>query len=59
MDCTPLRPITRRVLDVSDAAASLPDEADGPRPVDEAEDLSDPDESKPDDLEAQPEEAEA
>ena len=46
-------------LDVREAAARLPDEADEPEPPDEAEDLSDADEATADDLDAAPEEAEA
>jgi len=46
-------------LDVREAAARLPDEADEPEPLDEAEDLSDTDEATPDDLDTASEEAEA
>jgi type I restriction enzyme S subunit len=47
-------------LDVRDAAARLPDEADEPEPLDEPEALGDePDDSAGDGLDAEPEEAEA
>jgi len=46
-------------LDVREAAAQLPDEADEPEPADEAEALLDGEESQADDLDAIPEEAEA
>lgn len=46
-------------LDVREAAARLPDEADEPEPLDEAETLADADEDATDDLDTPSEEAEA
>lgn len=45
-------------LDVREAAARLPDEADEPERLDEAENLPDGDEATTDDLDTEPEEAE-
>ena len=46
-------------LDVREAAARLPDEADEPEPLDEVEDLSDAEDATADDIDEAPEEAEA
>ncbi len=46
-------------LDVREAAARLPDEADEPEPLEEAEDPSDADDATADDLDAALEEVDA
>ena len=46
-------------LDVREAAARLPDEAEEPEPLDEIEAEGEPDEAGVDDADAMPEEAEA